>query len=509
MIKDLPLAHSLLLQTERDPERTAIEFEGSTISYGRLSERVLRMAGALGSLGCPRGSVVALLGHNSPEYAEILLAASAAGCVVLPLNWRLAADEVAYIVEHSGAVVLFADAELGHVAQASLAKVARRVDLVGIGAGWARIPASNEIRDASDPRTPVDVGGDELARLMYTSGTTGRPKGVMITHGNVLWKNIAHARELGITDRDTGLVVGPLYHVGALDITFTTHVFAGGGVILHRRFDASAALEDFESGRVDTAWLAPAMLRAILVEAEKRSVVCDAVRCIVGGGEKTPLPMFERIWSVFPEAWYADAYGLTETVSGDTFLPRRSARAKAGSVGVPCLGIEVAVLDDDGAACAAGVAGEVVLRGPKVAVGYWNDVEASGRAFRDGWFHTGDVGFLDDDGYLTLVDRLKDMIISGGENIASAEIERVLYEHPAVAEAAAVGRPDERWGEVPVAHVVLAPGHDVDGTALITHCAERLAKYKVPREVVFVSELPRNPSGKILKRELRARNDHQ
>lgn len=509
MIKELSLAHSLLFQAERDAERSAIEFEGSTITYGELSERVLRMAGALRSLECARGSVVALLGHNSAEYAELLIGAAAAGCVVLPLNWRLAADEIAYILEHSGAVVVFADGEFGDVAQAAIAKVTRDIRLVGIGNGWAEVPSSNEIRETADAHAPVDVGVAELARLMYTSGTTGRPKGVMITHGNVLWKNIAHARELGITDRDTGLVVGPLYHVGALDITFTTHLFAGAGVILHRRFDARAALLDFASGRVDTSWLAPAMLRSILVEAEKDSVVCSTVRCIVGGGEKTPLPMFERIWSVFPDAWYADAYGLTETVSGDTFLPQRAAREKAGSVGLPCLGIEVEVHDEAGAVCAAGVPGEVVLRGPKVAIGYWNDAEASARAFRDGWFHTGDVGYMDDEGYLYLVDRLKDMIISGGENIASAEIERVLYEHPDVAEAAAIGRPDERWGEVPIAYVVLTPNSTVDSAALIAHCAERLAKYKVPRDVLFISELPRNPSGKILKRELRAVRDRQ
>jgi len=506
---DASIIRSLQLQTERDHERVAIEFEGSNITYGEFTNRVLRSAGSLGGLGVERGDVVALLGHNSPEYLEILLAATATGGVALPLNWRLAAPEIAYILDHAEVRVLVIDAEFADLARAAIDLTTRLVTIVEFGGSTIGELATDDLRSLSPPIAPVAADADDVARLMYTSGTTGRPKGVMITHGNVLWKNIAHLRELGITDRDTGLVVGPLYHVGALDLTATTHLFAGAGMVIHRRFDAPSALAELASGRISTTWLAPAMFRAVLVEAESTSTVCESVRCIIGGGEKTPLPMLERIRSSFPNMWYADAYGLTETVSGDTFLPRSWARRKAGSVGIACFGIEIGILDADDRHCAAGEEGEIVLRGPKVSIGYWKDPESTGRAFRNTWFHTGDIGYLDEDGFLYVVDRLKDMIISGGENIASAEIERVLYEYPGVIEAAAVGSPDERWGEVPVAYVVIADGGAVDEQTLIEHCRSRLAKFKVPKRVEFLSALPRNPSGKILKRELRSPGGHR
>jgi acyl-CoA synthetase (AMP-forming)/AMP-acid ligase II len=224
---------------------------------------------------------------------------------------------------------------------------------------------------------------------------------------------------------------------------------------------------------------------------------------IINGGEKMPVPLIERIQRVFCSAWFADAYGLTETVSGDTFLDRDHVVSKLGSVGRPCLHTELEVWNDEGHPVAADERGEIVLRGPKVFKGYWRDPDATAKAFAGGWFHTGDVGVRDSDGYVFIVDRLKDMIVSGGENIAGSEVERVLYEHGAVLEAAVVGRPDERWGEVPVAYVVLRPGQEATSDELITHCARQLARFKVPKDVTFLDSLPRNPSGKVLKRDLR------
>ena len=229
------------------------------------------------------------------------------------------------------------------------------------------------------------------------------------------------------------------------------------------------------------------------------------MRVLIAGGEKMPIPFIERLSRTFPSAWFADAYGLTETVSGDTFLDRESTVSKLGSVGRPCLYLELDIWDEHGASMPAGERGEVVLRGPKVFKGYWRDPDATSTAFKGGWFHTGDIGVRDVDGYVYIVDRLKDMIVSGGENIASSEIERVLYEHESVVEVAVVGRPDDRWGEVPIAFVVVSAAASTTPEELVEHCRGQLAKFKVPKEVVFVSELPRNPSGKILKRELRTR----
>jgi acyl-CoA synthetase (AMP-forming)/AMP-acid ligase II len=245
------------------------------------------------------------------------------------------------------------------------------------------------------------------------------------------------------------------------------------------------------------------MVRAVLdlPGIERRDL--SSVRLLIGGGEKMPIPFIERLQRAFSSAWFADAYGLTETVSGDTFLDSASTRSKLGSVGRPCLFLELDIWDEHGASLPPGGRGEVVLRGPKVFRGYWRDADATSAAFDGGWFHTGDIGFRDDDGYLYIVDRLKDMIVSGGENIASSEIERVLYEHESVLEAAVVGRPDVRWGEVPVAYIVLHPAAATTPDELIEHCRQQLARFKIPKAVLLIDALPRNPSGKVLKRELR------
>jgi acyl-CoA synthetase (AMP-forming)/AMP-acid ligase II len=245
------------------------------------------------------------------------------------------------------------------------------------------------------------------------------------------------------------------------------------------------------------------MIRAILDVPGVEERDLSSVRVIIAGGEKMPIPTIDRIRRTFPSAWFADAYGLTETVSGDTFLDRDNTVAKLGSVGRPCQYLELDVWDEDGASLPPGERGEVVLRGPKVFTGYWRDPDATAKAFAGGWFHTGDIGVKDEDGYLYIVDRLKDMIVSGGENIASSEVERVIYEHESVVEAAVVGRPDERWGEVPVAFVVVSPEASITPGELIEHCRGQLAKYKVPKDVTLIDALPRNPSGKVLKRELR------
>jgi fatty-acyl-CoA synthase len=296
-----------------------------------------------------------------------------------------------------------------------------------------------------------------------------------------------------------------LYHVGALDLTTTSLIAVGATTIIHPTFDAERVVHEIEQSGVTTVWMAPSMVRAVLEVPRVEERDLSSVRLLIGGGEKMPIPFIERLQRAFPAAWFADAYGLTETVSGDTFLDSASTRSKLGSVGRPCQYLELDIWDENRVSLPPHESGEVVLRGPKVFTGYWRDPAATSAAFDDGWFHTGDIGLRDDDGYLFIVDRLKDMIVSGGENIASSEIERVLYEHDAVLEAAAVGRSDAKWGEVPVAYVVLNPGAVTTPEDLIAHCRAQLARFKVPKAVVVIDALPRNPSGKVLKRELRAR----
>lgn len=495
------LAAVLAHHADRFPGRACLVWGDQVATYAELDARVGRRAAGLAGLGVGRGDVVAVLLYNCPEFLEVMLAASRLGAVFMPVNWRLAPEEVGYIAGHAGARLVVSEPELAALAEAARAGRGD-VSIVAVGGappGW--IPL-DDLPDGPPPPL-ADVAGDDLHRLMYTSGTTAHPKGVMITYANLYWKNVAHVIEFGLTGADRGLACGPLYHVGALDLTATTLLYAGGTLEIHRKFDAGAVLEAVERRGVSTVWLAPSMVNQLLAEPSLEKRDLSAMRLIIDGGEKMPVPLIERLQRAFPRAWFADAYGLTETVSGDTFLDKGLTLAKIGSVGKPCLHLEVAIRDDDDSPVAPGTLGEIVLRGPKVFTGYWRDPEATAAAFRGGWFHTGDVGYLDEEGFLYIVDRKKDMIISGGENIASPEVERVLYEHAAVLEAAVVGRRDVRWGEVPVAFVVLRAGAAATGGELQDFCRARLARYKVPRAVHFIDGLPRNPSGKVLKRVLR------
>jgi fatty-acyl-CoA synthase len=495
------LAH----HASRTPDKVMTVFDGEETTYGQMAGRAVALAGGLAQHGVGAGDVVALLSYNCPEFLETLFAANYLGAIAMPINWRLAAPEVRYILEHSGARALVCDVALVELASEATSGIETRIFRACVSptdrAGWATLA---DLRTAAGevPRVPGDA--DDVHRLMYTSGTTGRPKGVMITHGNLAWKNMAHIIEFGFTSADLGLACGPLYHVGALDLTTTTLVAAGATIIIQRAFDATQVVAEIERSRVTTVWLAPAMVNAIMALPDIEARDLSSVRVVINGGEKMPIPLIQQIGRVFPSAWFADAYGLTETVSGDTFLDRESIVSKLGSVGRPCLYLELDVWDDEGHSVPPGEQGEIVMRGPKVFKGYWRDPGATAAAFAGGWFHTGDIGARDEDDYLFIVDRLKDMIVSGGENIASSEIERVLYEHAAVLEAAVVGRPDDRWGEVPVAFVVRREGADTTPDQLIEHCRGELARFKVPKEINFIDALPRNPSGKILKRELRS-----
>jgi acyl-CoA synthetase (AMP-forming)/AMP-acid ligase II len=488
----------------RTPDKVMTIFEGETTTYHEMTRRAAALAGGLAERGVRSGDVVALLSYNCPEFLEALFAANYLGAIAMPINWRLAAPEVRYILDHSGARALVCDQSLLPLANDATAGLGDSLVLISIASvsegGWISL---GDLRASSHEAGRVAAVADDVHRLMYTSGTTGRPKGVMLTHANLAWKNLAHIIEFGFTQADLGLACGPLYHVGALDLTTTSLIAAGATTIIHRTFDASEVVNEIERSRVSTVWLAPAMVNAIMALPGIEQRDLSSVRVVINGGEKMPIPLIERIQRVFPSAWFADAYGMTETVSGDTFLDRDSIVTKLGSVGRPCLYLELDVWDEAGAPVPAGQQGEIVMRGPKVFKGYWRDSEATASAFTGGWFHTGDIGVRDEDGYLYIVDRLKDMIVSGGENIASSEIERVLYEHGAVLEAAVIGRPDDRWGEVPVAFVVLRQGAAATPPELIAHCRDQLARFKVPKDITFLDALPRNPSGKVLKRELR------
>ncbi|MET7335386.1 long-chain fatty acid--CoA ligase [Nonomuraea sp. NPDC005650] len=503
------LASVLDQHAARRPDKTVLTQGDRRLTGAELRNRVGALARGLLDLGVGRGDVVGILLHNHLEFLELVFAVNRIGAVFLPLNFRLAPAEWEYILRDAEAAAVVTESEFAGAIDdlaPSLSSLRHRVILdAPAPRGWTSYPALVEENHGSPRPEPVDVGEDELQRLMYTSGTTSRPKGVRITHGNVIYKNLGQIIHLGLTHEDKTLVCGPLYHVGGLDLPALATWHAGGSLVLLRKFDAGDVLAAIARERPTNLWLAPAMVNAVLQQPRLSDCDTSSVRFIAGGGEKTPEPVVRRIMEAFPNAWFADAYGLTETVSGDTFLDREHTLTKIGSVGRPIPHVRVRVVDDEGRDVPPGTLGEIVLRGPKVFSGYWRDEAATNQAIRDGWFHTGDIGRLDEDGFLYIEDRKKDMIISGGENIATPEVERVLYEHPAVLEAAVVALAHERWGEVPRAFVVLRAGEKVTPAEIQEFCQARLARFKVPARVEITDQLPRTPSGKVLKRVLRDR----
>jgi fatty-acyl-CoA synthase len=489
------LSASVSWWARTQPQRAALIYRNRHLSYAELEQRAALGAGLLRNHGVQPGDVVALLMKNSSAFIELALAISYAGAVMLPINYRLGADEVAYIASHAGAKLMFVDEEF--LAAAKFGGIVIAVDEAAqsnsavLAAGISRCEQAH----ASNP--------DALFRLMYTSGTTDRPKGVMHTYENYIWKCLDHIAALGLQRDDKLLIVGPLYHVGAFDLPGLAALLVGGALAVMRDFDAEETLALIEQEKLTGGWMAPVMLNRVLALEGRERFDLSSFRWLIGGGERTPEQRIREFSTLFKAARYIDAYGLTETCSGDTMMEAGREIEKIGSTGRALAHVQIEIRDDVGAPLSAGKIGEICLRGPKVTSGYWKDAEKTRASFFGDWFRTGDVGYLDEEGFLYLTDRKKDMIISGGENIASSEVERVIYQLPQVAEAAVIGLPDDRWGERVVAVVVLRPEGALTIEDLRTHCEGKLGGFKLPRQLVIREALPRNPSGKVLKRVLR------
>jgi fatty-acyl-CoA synthase len=488
----LNLTSFIRFHARRTPDALAVIYGDTRLGYAALLDRIEKTAGLLAARGIGAGDIVAMVMKNSAAFVELAFATSHIGAVFLPINYRLAAEEVGYITGHAGAALIFADEELS-----SLVAALDNVILVDVAA------QSDSRRLAADAAPAPVHATDDLFRLMYTSGTTDRPKGVIHTYGNFYWKNADHVIALGLTAEVRLLVTGPLYHVGAFDLPGMAVLWVGGTICIHRDFDPIAAMRSIETERLTGAWFAPVMLSAILAHPDRDKHDVSSIKWVVGGGERTPEPRIRAFAGYFTNARYIDAYGLTESCSGDTMMEAGREIEKIGSVGRALAHVDIEIRDEMGRTLGAGESGEICLRGPKITRGYWKDPERTRASFFGDWFRTGDIGHMDGEGFLYLTDRKKDMIISGGENIASSEVERVIYQLADVREAAVIGLPDEHWGERPVAVVVLTEGASLDLAALTAHCRANLAGFKVPKQLIIRDQLPRNPSGKILKRILR------
>ncbi|MGB2179416.1 MAG: AMP-binding protein [Porticoccaceae bacterium] len=487
------ISNSIHFHGIREPDRVALSYLGHSVTYYELWKRIQRVAAYLVEAGIEEDDVVAVLMKNSSAFIEIAFAVSYLGAVFLPINYRLATEEINYICNDSSAKLLFADIEL-YDEDISCNSVLLDTE--------AQINSSYLVSNchpvAQRPRST-----DDLFRLMYTSGTTSHPKGVMHTYGNFHWKCIDQSIALNLSSNNRLLIAGPLYHVGAFDLPGIGVLLRGGMLAIMREFDTTACLSLIQSEKLNCAWLAPVMTSSLLTFPENLDFDLTSINWIIGGGERTPEKRIHEFSSLFKNARYIDAYGLTESCGGDTFMDPGKEFEKIGSVGRPTPHVEVQIRDETGNILDPGVEGEICLRGPKIFDGYWQDPKKTQDSFYEDVFRTGDAGYLDSDGFLFLTDRIKDMIISGGENISSQEVERVIIEIPQISEVAVFGVKDQKWGEIPVAAIVSTDGKSIDLDSLKVHCKNNLASFKVPKDFVIKKALPRNPSGKVLKRLLR------
>lgn len=480
------------------PGRIAVVHDDNQFTYAELAERAWRLADALRSMGVSRGDRVAYLGPNHPSLYETLFAATAVGAIFVPLNWRLTLAELSYLIADCGAPVLIHAAEFDEVSRRLVAASPGLRHSIALGSYYERVLAGG------DPAwVDIEVSLDDPAFILYTSGTTGRPKGVTLSHANVTWNCVNVMIDTGLSADAVSLVCAPLFHSAALDMVSMPAIMTGGSIVLMGQFEPGTVFRLIERHGVSLMFGVPAMFNAMAQHGSWLTADLSSLRYVLCGGAPVPLPVIETYHA--RGILLLQGYGLTETAPGALFLGAERALDKAGTAGVSSFFTDVRVVRPDGDDVAPGERGEVVIAGPNVMLGYWGLPDATKAAIDDGWFHSGDVAVVDDEGYVTIVDRLKDMIISGGENVSPAEIESVLYSHPSVADCAVIGVPDERWGEVGRAVVVLRPGTAASDSELLEYLSLSLARYKVPKSVVFADELPRSGAGKVLKLEVRKR----
>jgi len=472
------------------PDHHAVIFGDDVRTHAELQDRGARLASVLASSGVGAGDRVALLLHNRIEFVEALIACHHLAAVAVPVNFRLAADEVGYVLSDSGAVALICDAPV------PAADPVRFV--LEVGSAYDDAVASAPRRE----RAAVDE--DDPALMCYTSGTTGRPKGAILTHRNLVASTLSWIHEMRADQDDVWLSGQPLFHIGGIN-GLLPFLVLGATVIITptTTFDPEATLALIEAHGVTMCIFVPTQWAAICASDAVAQIDPRRLRVAMWGASPAPRRTLEAMDATFPRAAIVSAYGQTEMSGATTLLKGPDSTRKMGSVGKPMLGVELRVVDDEVRDVGTGAVGEIVYRGPNVMAGYHRQPDATREAFAGDWFHSGDLARVDGEGYLWLVDRKKDLIVSGGENVYPAEVERVLLDHPAVAEAAVIGVPHPRWVETPVAFVVPSGAAEPGEAELIAHCRRYLAGYKKPSAIVTVPELPRNAGGKILKRRLR------
>lgn len=499
----------------RLPEKTALVWRDRRESFAELDAAVNRVAHSLSDRGVGRGDRVALYSHNCRDFVLLYFALARLGAISVPINFMLTADEVAYILEHSGSVAVIAEDALAAEAEAAVKQLGdSEIRLLGwiglnglpVSSGWDDVTAWENHVDSSAPT--VVVGDDDPIQLMYTSGTESRPKGAIMTSRGLIAQYVSTIIDGRMTADDVEVHALPLYHCAQLHCFLTPDIYLGATSILLPGPDPATVLRTIETERATKLFCPPTVWVSLLRHPDFDSYDLSSLRKGYYGASIMPVEVLHELAQRLPGVQLANFYGQTELAPLATVLAPEDQLTKPGSAGRPALNVETLVVDDDGVPVAPGVVGEIVHRSPQAMLGYWNDPEKTAEAFRDGWFHSGDLGVMDADGYLSVVDRKKDMIKTGGENVASREVEEILYQHPDVSEAAVVGIAHPHWIEAVTAIIVPRTGTQPTAESIIAHCKEHLAGYKTPKFVTFTEALPKNPSGKILKRELRSAYEH-
>ncbi|MBS0560076.1 MAG: AMP-binding protein [Proteobacteria bacterium] len=479
------------------PHRLALRYEGNDLPYAAFASRIAAVArGLAAECGIRRGDRVAVLAANHPDYLVLLFACARLGALLVPLNWRLAVPELAYAIADAAPAALFAGAEFAPAATA----LAERFPQLAVHDLASGVAALADCADG-EGRNP-HVGWDSPLLVVYTSGTTGRPKGAVLTHA-ALQANAAMSQHMhAMTAADHVLTVLPFFHVGGLNIQTTPALLCGASVSIHARFAPDATIAALAAERPTLTVLVPATIQALLDHPGFAAADLSSLRAVATGSQIVPQPLVDALEARGVPV--LQVYGATETSPVAVYTRLGGDRSRAGSTGLPGLLCEARVVDDAGTECPPGVAGEIEIRGPNVLVEYWGNPDATAEALHDGWYRTGDIAVRDADGHFHVRERKKNLIVSGGENIYPAEIERVLCAHPAVLDAAVIGRPDPRWQEVPVAYVIPRPETAPDAETLRAYLLSELARFKVPRDIKFVTELPRTALGKVQHHVLRA-----
>lgn len=487
-------------------DKPAVIFEGRELSYRELDTRILGLANALRHRGIQQGDRIAYLGDNHPAFLETLFAAGTLGCVFVPINTRLAEPEIRLALADSGSVAFLFSEALGTISRNAAAGVG--VQLL-IEVGGHRSPPDNVVdydklvSAASTSVVDVEVGLDDDAMILYTSGTTGRPKGAVISHGNMTWSCLNVLAEYDLVSSDIALMISPLFHVASLGMGTLPAFLKGATVVLESRFDPGVALELIERHRATWISGVPTTFQMMAEHPDWTRRDISSLQKLTCGGSPVPL----RVIDAYQDRGlsFTGGYGMTEAGPGVTTLHPEWTREKIGSSGVQHFFTQMRIVNDIGEPVGIGDMGEIQISGPNVIRRYWGSPQLPPESVTpDGWFRTGDLGYQDDDGFLFISDRLKDMIISGGENVYPAEVERLIIELPQVGSVAVIGVPDDRWGEVPVAVVTPRDGAVVTAEDVQRHLAGKIARYKTPKSIIIVEELPRTASGKIRKADLRA-----